>query len=36
MKWIVTANTNNCRIYEYHHHTLTLVKEIRALSQKVV
>jgi len=28
MKWIVTANTNDCRIYEYYDNALSLIKEI--------
>jgi protein required for attachment to host cells len=28
MKWIVIANTNNCRIYEYHKNDLNLIQEI--------
>lgn len=28
MKWIVTANTNDCCIYEYHDNGLKLIKEI--------
>lgn len=35
MKWIVTANTNNCRIYEFHDNTLKLFKEINHPENKL-
>src|SRR5687767_11279660 len=28
MKWIITANTNHCCIYEYQGNALSLIKEI--------
>lgn len=35
MKWIVTANTNNCRIYEHHNNALNLLKEINYPENKL-
>jgi protein required for attachment to host cells len=35
MKWIVTANTNDCRIYEYAEHALKLIKEISRPENKL-
>ncbi|WP_454784640.1 host attachment protein [Legionella sp. WA2024007413] len=35
MKWIVTANTNNCRIYEYQEDALNLLKEISRPENKL-
>lgn len=35
MEWIVTANTNNCRIYEYHDNALNLLKEISRPENKL-
>ena len=35
MKWIVTANTNDCRIYEKHDNALKLIKEISRPENKL-
>ncbi|KTC68212.1 hypothetical protein Lbir_2814 [Legionella birminghamensis] len=35
MKWIVTANTNNCRIYEYHPNELNLIIEVSRPENKL-
>ncbi|KTD23477.1 Protein required for attachment to host cells [Legionella lansingensis] len=37
MKWIVTANTNQCRIYDYEQksHELKLIKEINSPKSKL-
>jgi protein required for attachment to host cells len=35
MKWIVTANTNNCHIYEYQENDLELLKEISRPENKL-
>lgn len=35
MKWIVTANTNSCRIYEHHDNALNLLKEINHPENKL-
>lgn len=35
MKWIVTANTNTCRIYEYYDNALNLLKEISRPENKL-
>ena len=38
MKWIVTANKHDCRIYDYHHknpETLNLIKEIEHPENKL-
>jgi len=35
MKWIVTANTNDCCIYEYHDNDLKLIKQISRPENKL-
>lgn len=35
MKWIITANTNECRIYSYQRDALTLIKEINHPENKL-